>query len=447
VGVTALQAAIRRPDDPMGPLGAIGAELVEGFDGYADVTEIGRGGFGVVYRARQLDGDRWVALKVLTGTVDDQAARRFERERAALAALAGHPAVVRLHGWGRTWSGAPFLVMELLAGGSLADVVRREGPLPADVAVDLVLQICGAIESAHATGVLHRDIKPDNVLLDDHGRAKLVDFGMATGVTGVTTATTGVTATVGHAAPEVLVGNPASPRSEVYSLGSTLFALLAGHPAFVRPTDDSFLPVLARIGLDPVPDLRVLGVPDAVAAVVEQAMAKEPAQRHASVAELGDALRATRRGAARRATHRFETRSAWVPSTVALPIATRLTLGPPAPPRVGLPTTTRLVILAETTGDEPRTAAPLPLPARLDRRRTRPARRSRAAQLAVGVAATVAVLLAASGHLGQGVGGDPPSPIEPAATVTAPDPVAAARIVTEAAPRDPTSDPAPHSSR
>jgi tRNA A-37 threonylcarbamoyl transferase component Bud32 len=331
-------------------------------DGYADLVEIGRGGFGVVYRARQVELHRWVAVKVLTGAVDDQAVRRFERERSALGALSGHPAIVTVHGSGRTADGLPYLAMELLSGGSLADRVRRDGRLAVATAVDLLVQVCGAVESAHLAGLLHRDIKPENVLVDHRGRATLVDFGMATGVTGVTTSLAGVTATVGHAAPEVLVGEPASVRSDVYALGSTLFAVLAGHAAFVRPSDETILAVLARIGVDPVPDLRALGIPADVAAVVEQAMAKDPVARPASAAALGEALRATQRRAGRPPTELVVERvdeadraAAAVPSA-GRPAAEWVRLGPPPPPPGAAVTT--LVELPAPHADDRAVAGP-----------------------------------------------------------------------------------------
>jgi hypothetical protein len=469
VGVTVVQAATRCQDDPVSS-STDGADPDDplGFDGFDCIAEIGRGGFGVVYRARQFELDRWVALKVVTGAVDDEALLRFERERSVLGARSGHPAIVTVHGSGRTRSGAPFLVMELLGGGSLADAVRRDGPLPVAVAVDLLVQLCGAVASTHAAGVLHRDIKPENVLLDDRGRAKLVDFGMATPIGEATPSTSGVTATVGHAAPEVLVGDPPTTRSDVYSLGSTLFSLLAGHAAFVRPTDESILPVLARIGLDPVPDLRALGAPAHVAAVVERAMAKDPRDRHASAVELGEALRATQRAAGRTPTDLVADDGVDVagalagppaPSERGLPASWHVALGPPTPPHVGPTTATQYVVLAEAADDDLGPVVPLPVPGRCVPARRRRLRRGDGQRVAtaVGVAASVLVLAAASAGALRGASDTARPATRPVAAIdiaavdiaavdiadvdAAPDPGAAARIVTDAPHAHPSSAP------
>ena len=265
-------------------------EHVLDIPGYDEVEEIGRGGFGVVYRARQRDLDRTVAVKVLTDAVDARSIARFDRERRTLGALADHPNVVTIFESGTTRQGQPYLTMEHLAGGSLGDLLARVGRIDWRAAVAAVVAVCGAVETAHRIGVLHRDIKPDNILLDRRGEVVLADFGIAGHVGGTATATGSVTASVGHAPPEVLTGARSTPVADVYSLGSTLFALLAGGPAFVRPTDESVLPVVVRVATEPVPDLRPLGVPDDVASVVERAMAKEGGDRHPSAAALGAAL-------------------------------------------------------------------------------------------------------------------------------------------------------------
>src|SRR4029450_1182035 len=131
----------------------------------------------------------------------------------------------------------------------------REGPVPLADAVGSIIHLCAAVYTAHEAGLLHRDVKPDNALLDAFGRVKLADFGIAA-VTGSTLTASGlVTATVAHAAPEVLNGQRATAAADLYSLGSTLYELLAGTSAFARPTDESIVPLVLRATSDPVPKI------------------------------------------------------------------------------------------------------------------------------------------------------------------------------------------------
>lgn len=260
--------------------------------GYDDLREIGRGGFAVVFSARQVAFDRRVAIKVLaTPGTDEDRRRRFDRECAAMGRLGWHPNIVHVYEAGHTGLGQPYLVMEELAEGSLADQIQRSGPMPWEEALPWTIQLCGALAAAHGEGVLHRDLKPENVLLDGFGEVKLTDFGIAA-LTGATATATGmVTASVAHAAPEVLNGGRATVASDVYSLGSTLYFLLSGMLPFVRDTDESIVPAVVRATSEPVPDLRPAGVPDAVASVVEQAMAKEPEERPDGAEALAERLR------------------------------------------------------------------------------------------------------------------------------------------------------------
>ncbi len=215
---------------------------------------------------------------------------RFAREAMAMGQLSWHPNIVVVHDTGVTELGHPYITMEYLEGGSLGERLRRDGALPLSDAVDHTIRLSAAVHTAHDAGLLHRDVKPDNALLDAFGRVKLADFGIAA-VTGSTLTASGlVTATVAHAAPEVLNGQRATPAADVYSLGSTLFELLAGTSAFARPTDESIVPLVLRATSDPVPDLRPHGVPDEVAQVVEWAMAKEPEGRPPNALELGRSL-------------------------------------------------------------------------------------------------------------------------------------------------------------
>jgi serine/threonine protein kinase len=261
--------------------------------GVEDLVEIGRGGMAVVYRGRQPAFSRDVAVKVVVvAGVDERTRQRFEQECQAVGALSEHPNIVTVHGAGETADGLPYLVMGYQPGGSLADRLRRDGPLPWAEVADLGVKVSGALESAHRAGVLHRDVKPENILVSPFGEPVLADFGIAR-VTGAAhlTASGMVTGTPAHTAPETLRGEPATAASDVYGLASTLHQLLSGTPAFVRPTDESTLAVMNRVLADPPPDLAALGVPAPLAQVIARGMAKEPAQRYRSARELGQALR------------------------------------------------------------------------------------------------------------------------------------------------------------
>lgn len=259
-------------------------------DGLTDLALIGRGGFGTVYRARQVDLGRLVAVKVLPDVqADSESWARFLRECRALGALDSHPNIATVYASGAASDGSGYLTMELLPGGSLADRVAG-GPSPWAEVATWGVALAGALETAHRAGITHRDVKPENVLFDGLGSPKLVDFGIASVPGAFRTATGAVTLTLAHAAPEVVAGGRGGVAGDVYSLGSTLFAALAGRAAFVAPADETMVPMLARIAGAPVPDLRPDGVPDRVCAAIERAMAKDPAARPASAEAFGMAL-------------------------------------------------------------------------------------------------------------------------------------------------------------
>lgn len=261
-----------------------------GIPGLGPGTVIGRGGFGTVYRADQPAFRRTVAVKVLDGTLDPTAQRRFERECGAMGSLSDHPGIVTVYDAGVTGRGAPYLVMAFQPGGSVADRLAAEGALSWQDGIRIGTDVAEALAAAHRREVLHRDVKPANVLLSDYGNALLADFGIAR-VTGATqTRSDQVTASLLYAPPEVIEGRPAGPASDIYSLGATLFEILAGRAAFVGGPEDSIAAMLGRIATADVPDLRPGGVPDAVARAVERAMAKEPGGRPASAADLAREL-------------------------------------------------------------------------------------------------------------------------------------------------------------
>jgi hypothetical protein len=259
-------------------------------DGFEDLVLLARGGFSSVYRASQPSAARMVAIKVLDSTLDDESRPRFERECRALGAVAAHPAICTLYASGETDEGHAYLVMELCRR-TLTARIAADGPMGVDEAVRTLLTLAGALEHAHDLGILHRDVKPENVLETQFGQLVLTDFGIARVADGFHTATGLVTASVAHAAPEVLDGDEPTAASDVYSLASTGYHLLTGSPPFRRPGEPSSA-MVARIFRDPPPDLRERAVPDGVAAALEAALAKDPAERTPDMASFAAALRA-----------------------------------------------------------------------------------------------------------------------------------------------------------
>jgi serine/threonine protein kinase len=251
-----------------------GEQIELGIPGLTDATPIGQGGFAVVYRARQAHLARDVAVKVLNATLDATAQARFERECQALGALSSHPGIVTVYESGLAQSGRPYLVMEYLPAGSLEDRLQATGPIPWHEAVQMGGHLARALDAAHRAGVVHRDIKPANVLIGGYGQVLLGDFGIASVAGTPQTASGVVTATIAHAAPEVLGRSRPTERSDLYSLGSTLFELIEGKPAFLHDGDQSIVSLIARIAQEPVPSLAGRGVPPALQAVIERSMKK-----------------------------------------------------------------------------------------------------------------------------------------------------------------------------
>ena len=220
---------------------------------------------------------------------DGAAVRRMEREARAVARLQ-HPNVVAVYDHGEDDGGTPFLVMEWIEGRSLKDVVA-DGPLPEQEARRITLQLLAALEHAHEHGIVHRDIKPQNVLIAPDGTAKLTDFGIARSVD----ATHGLTmagqiiGTAAYLSPEQAKGQPVTAASDVYSVGAVLFELITGRPPF--EADTAMATALMHVE-DPVPDVRALrrDASPAIAAVVARAMAKRPADRYPNAAAMSAAL-------------------------------------------------------------------------------------------------------------------------------------------------------------
>lgn len=260
-------------------------------EGYRSFELIGTGGFSRVYRAFQTVYHRKVAVKVLNvGELDQHAQRRFERECSVTGRLTGHPHIVTVLDSGFTDSGSPYLTMEYFSRGSIAERLRQERRLDLATTLDLGVKLAGALETAHRSDILHRDIKPQNVLVSGYGEPALADFGISSLTDGETSSTTD-TLTPVHAAPEVIEANASSPRSDVYSLGSTLYSLLAGRAPFAREGEEGIMPLLVRIMREPVPPLPddADGGPE-IEDVLRRSLAKDPAARYATAARLGEAL-------------------------------------------------------------------------------------------------------------------------------------------------------------
>lgn len=261
---------------------------IEGLDNF---KEIGRGGFGVVYRAEQPAYRRTVAVKVMPASDDATAQARFARECQALGSLSTHPNIVTLHASGLTGTGAPYLVMDFLPGGSLADRVHKEGSLTVDVALRIIVALAGALTTAHRQSVVHRDVKPENVLFSAYGEPQLVDFGISRMSDAYETRSGVISATLIYAAPEVLDGAPASAASDQYSLAAVGCFLLSGRPPFAKEPDETTARLLTRILTEPPPDLAErAGVPASVAAVLRRGLAKRPEERFADAEAFGREL-------------------------------------------------------------------------------------------------------------------------------------------------------------
>ncbi|WP_245402214.1 serine/threonine-protein kinase [Nocardia albiluteola] len=261
--------------------------------GLDDPHVVGRGGFGVVYRCRQRALNRRVAVKVLTATSgqEPENVERFVREQQAMGTLSGHPNIVQILQVGTTRSGLPYLMMPYHSHGSLEARIRKEGCLPVEEAIGTAIKLAGALETAHRAGILHRDIKPGNVLLTDYGEPQLTDFGIARIEGGFETTAGVVTGSPAFTAPEVLRSGSPSVASDVYGLGATLFCMITGHAAFERRSGEQLVAQFVRIADAPVPDLRPDGFSSDMCAAIEASMARDPADRPRSAAAFGELLR------------------------------------------------------------------------------------------------------------------------------------------------------------
>ncbi|MER7609064.1 serine/threonine-protein kinase [Nocardioides sp. NPDC127503] len=243
--------------------------------------ELGRGAMGAVWLATDEVLGRSVALKQLIA-LDGVSDAAVERE-AQLAARLVHPNVVAVFDLVRD-DDKPWLVMEYVEGKTLAHMVRDDGPMPIEDAARLIGQIASALRSAHAAGIVHRDVKPANIVVGRAGRAKLTDFGIARGVDSQTTQTGQVTGSPAYLAPEIATGGRATPASDMWSLGATLFQALTGEPPY--GIGDNALATLYRVVHEDPPRTPLAG---RLAPLMEHTMAYDPAERW-SAADVVDFL-------------------------------------------------------------------------------------------------------------------------------------------------------------
>ncbi len=263
----------------------------DALEGYADLERIDQGGFATVYRARDIRFGRTVALKVLRAdTLNDRQLRRFRAECLATGRVSSHPNIVTVYDAGTTFGNRPWLAMEYCSGGSLANKVATQGPLPVADVISIGARLCSALQAAHEAGILHRDVKPQNVLVTSYGQPALADFGIASVVIEGDTVTETAAYTVVHAAPEILEGKVATAAADLYSLGSTLYTLLAGQAPFAKEAQTGLAPLVTRIMRNDLPAIARSGVPPELEQLLRRCMAAAPQDRPASAAELGGVL-------------------------------------------------------------------------------------------------------------------------------------------------------------
>jgi serine/threonine-protein kinase len=260
---------------------------------YRVIRRLGSGGMAEVYCAEDQQLGRRVALKVLHRRFaeDEQFVERFRREASSAAGLQ-HPNIVAIFDRGE-WEGTYYIAMEMVEGRTLKEIVRDKGPAPPEAAVDITLQILRAARYAHKHGVVHRDIKPHNVLIDQDGRVRVADFGIARAGTSDMTETGSVMGTAQYLSPEQAQGRPVDARSDLYSIGIVLYELLTGQVPF-----DAESPVtvaLMQVSEPPLPPHELVpAIPAALEAVVLRALEKAPDRRFLDADEFIAALERAR---------------------------------------------------------------------------------------------------------------------------------------------------------
>ena len=266
------------------------------FDGrYRVLGRLGVGGMATVYLAEDSSLGRKVALKVMAERYaeDGEFVERFRREAQAAARL-NHPNIIAVYDRGEA-NGRPYIAMEYLQGRTLKQVIQKDGPLPAERAIAIAMQVLAGLRYAHEHGVVHRDVKPHNVLVGDDGRIKVTDFGIAHAGDPQMTEVGSIVGTAQYLSPEQARGRSVGPQTDIYSLGVVLYEMLAGRVPF---EGDSSVAIAMQHVSDEPPPLRSLAplVPESLALVVAHAMLKDPTQRYSSADEFAADLDRVRRG-------------------------------------------------------------------------------------------------------------------------------------------------------
>lgn len=260
---------------------------------YQITALIAAGGMAEVFDAHDSVLDRRVAVKILHATygADAEFVERFRREAMAAGRL-NHPNIVQVYDWGRNEDGAAYMVMERVVGKNLREVLRERdgGRLAPPAAARLIEQVCRALDAARREGIVHRDVKPENILVTSDGRAKVADFGVARALAESRATQAGVVlGTASYLAPEQVEGKPGDHRSDIYALGTVLYETLTGEAPF---RGDNPVVVAYRRVAEDVPALRTVlpGAPPALQQIVAQATARDPDQRYQTAAEMAAAL-------------------------------------------------------------------------------------------------------------------------------------------------------------
>jgi len=363
---------------------------------YRIIEQIGQGGMATVYKAYQPSLDRYVAVKILPPYFAHEPgfAMRFTREAKAIARL-NHPNILPIYDFGQEGD-LSYIAMKFVKAGTLKDIMDDE-PLPLDVTADILRQIAGALDHAHQRGILHRDVKPSNVLLDEGRWVLLTDFGLAKMVEG-SVALTGSGVGVGtpaYMAPEQGRGGQVDARADIYSLGVVLYEMLTGQVPFQAETP---MAVVIKHITDPLPLPRSVNpeLPEAVERVILKALAKDPDDRFASTGKMADALAAATAAAVEPA-----------PPTIEIPPVEPLPVAPPTP-------TPAPVEAEPVPAMPPEQPTPVPTPTPLPTEIPSPARKPFPWKVVGGVLGVVMLALAAIfavSNLGGEEAVDTPTPV------------------------------------
>ena len=262
---------------------------------YRILDELGRGAMGTVYRAHDPLIERDVAIKTLHPNLPEDilndVRQRFLREAKSAGRL-NHPNIVTVFDVGEQ-DGVAYMAMELLEGRSLQQILGESARLPFPTVAELVAQIADALDRAQQLGIVHRDVKPANIVISASGHAKLTDFGVAYVPASTVTQTGTMIGSPRYMSPEQVLGLPIDPRSDIFSLGVVLYEMLSGRAPFAHPEDSTIFPLINRIAVEPHPQLTQIdpSIPAAFEAILNKALAKKPEDRYQRGGEMANDLR------------------------------------------------------------------------------------------------------------------------------------------------------------